>query len=412
MPLVVPKMSQSVPEISTGMIMVSSLLLRVAFLLFGKYQDTYMDLPYTDIDYFVFTDASKFVFHGQSPFLRDTYRYTPVLAWLLLPINYWFDFGKLLFVVCDLVTGYLIIRLLQKYRKSVNWSLLWLWNPIVATISTRGSSESILTVVVMLLTYSVLNRQYALAGIITGLAVHLKIYPIIYIPAILLSIDPSQPFYQPFTKKRWIFVLTTLLGFTSLTGLMYYVYGDEFLQEAYFYHLTRLDHRHNFSVYNLTLYLSSYKGSSSLPFLQQHGLRIERLAFLPQLGLSMVLIPLKLATVNLIGCFFIQTFVFIMFNKVITSQYFIWFMCFLPIYTANSTIKPTRAAWLIGAWVISQGLWLWNGYQLEFLGKPDIFTNGIWSSSCLFFVCNSILAVNFINDMATQKQALVSKKDS
>lgn len=95
-------------------------------------------------------------------------------------------------------------------------------------------------------------------------------------------------------------------------------YKIPFLQETYLHHITRVDHRHNFSPYNTQLYLTS-----ALPFLSSSSnpqLRIESIAFLPQLLLSCVLIPLVLAKKDLPTTMLAQTFAFVTFNKVCTSQ--------------------------------------------------------------------------------------------
>ena len=90
-------------------------------------------------------------------------------------------------------------------------------------------------------------------------------------------------------------------------------YGDSFLQHTYFYHLIRTDHRHNFSIYNMLLYLNASPLSSSTT-------SIESLAFLPQLALGLVVLPLRLARRDLASCMLLQTFTFVTFNKVCTSQ--------------------------------------------------------------------------------------------
>jgi len=94
---------------------------------------------------------------------------------------------------------------------------------------------------------------------------------------------------------------------------MLHSYGDSFLQHTYFYHLIRTDHRHNFSVYNMLLYLNASPVSLSTT-------SIESLAFLPQLALTLVILPLKLAKHDLASCMLLQTFTFVTFNKVCTSQ--------------------------------------------------------------------------------------------
>jgi phosphatidylinositol glycan class M len=105
-------------------------------------------------------------------------------------------------------------------------------------------------------------------------------------------------------------------------------YGYPFLEHTYFYHLTRIDHRHNFSPYNTLLYLNSSPKTLFVNWLPERGAStiitksfgFERLAFVPQLLLSAVMIPLVLAKKDLPSTMLAQTFAFVAFNKVCTSQ--------------------------------------------------------------------------------------------
>jgi phosphatidylinositol glycan class M len=314
-------------------IFTSSLLLRLTLLLYGLHQDAHSPLKYTDIDYQVFTSASLYISRGQSPYARETYRYTPLLAFLLLPTTWgplWFSFGKILFAVGDLVAGFLIVRILRNQgmsqERALRYASIWLLNPMVATISTRGSSEGLLGAMVVALLWAVLEKRIWLSGALLGLAVHFKIYPVVYGMSIIWWLDAQRlgqgvknadtlmgkikNFLNP---ARVQLTVVSLLTFMGLNITMYIVYGFPFLQHTYLHHVTRIDHRHNFSPYNILLYLSSSQDAKS-------GIRFESLAFVPQLFLSAIAIPFMLSKKDLPATMLAQTFAFVTFNKVCTSQ--------------------------------------------------------------------------------------------
>jgi GPI mannosyltransferase 1 subunit M len=96
--------------------------------------------------------------------------------------------------------------------------------------------------------------------------------------------------------------------------LIIFRYSMPFMQHTFSYHFTRIDHRHNFSVYNTVLHLNSAYQD------QRSGTSIESLAFIPQLFISVVAIPYLLADKDLACTMLAQTFAFVTFNKVCTSQ--------------------------------------------------------------------------------------------
>lgn len=227
----------------------AAILLRIVLFFYGLWQDANSPLKYTDIDYYVFTDAARFTAYGKSPYDRETYRYTPLLAWMLLPTTWsplWFGFGKAIFAVGDIVAGWLIVLVLRQQQKmsmerALKFASIWLLNPMVATISTRGSSEGLLGVMVIALLWAAMQRRVVLAGLLLGLGVHFKIYPFIYAPSLVWWMDeerlgrtvvvqtPKSSSVVGYVKSfcnsaRIKLAVISLLTFSALNIMMYSMY--------------------------------------------------------------------------------------------------------------------------------------------------------------------------------------------
>eukprot|EP00026_Physarum_polycephalum_P011312 Phypoly_transcript_11526.p1 GENE.Phypoly_transcript_11526~~Phypoly_transcript_11526.p1 ORF type:complete len:396 (-),score=35.30 Phypoly_transcript_11526:1-1188(-) len=371
-----------------------ALFIRLLLVAFAEWQDANMLVKYTDIDYKVFTDASLHVVEGESPYLRSTYRYTPLLAFLLIPnITFHSAFGKIIFVICDLVIGLVLFKIIKisnpgiSNRNCLLYVCTWLFHPFSINVSTRGNAESLVAVLVLLSLYFLFTKNITLGAFFYGLSVHFKIYPIIYSIALYLFIDNPPPTTKSkspknppfFTKNRLLFFAVSASTFLSLTGLMYYLYGYKFLFETYLYHVGRTDPRHNFSVYFYQLYLQTSQLQSLL-------------AFLPQLVLLASLTIKYYKQIEL--CLFLETLVFVAFNKVCTVQYFIWYFSLLPLLLPACTFTWRRGLALFALWFATQGAWLALAFRLEFLGENTFLE--IWVAGIGFFLANMLVVQQFL----------------
>ncbi|KAK9813803.1 hypothetical protein WJX73_010334 [Symbiochloris irregularis] len=162
-------------------------------------------VAYTDIDYIVYSDAAAHIAQGRSPYERSTYRYSPFLAAVLLPNIFLHPaWGKALFCAADILIAWSIEGILLKLRASparVRTALaLSLFNPFTFSISTRGSADSLSTLLVLSVLRSLVSGDIKLAAIAFGAAVHCRIFPIIYTVPVLLALrtkgalrgDPQQ----------------------------------------------------------------------------------------------------------------------------------------------------------------------------------------------------------------------------
>lgn len=354
------------------------------------YDNNDTDVHYTDIDYKVFTDAAKHMLEGDSPYERPTYRYTPLIAALLIPNillhNCW---GKVLFSVFDLCIAIVIRKIISKTHPELSnvCAYLWLYNPLSIIISTRGNADSISCFLVLITLFTHIQKRYILSAICFAISVHVRIYPIIYGLVYYLSID-SENNYKTIirmiyfkllpTRNKIIFVFVFIMSLCAVTWPWYYLYGQQFLDESYLYHLRRMDVRHNFSVYFYFNYLlSSFNETSKLYSL---------ITKLPPLVLLVTTSFKFSCTKDLPFCLFCLSFIMVAFNTVMTSQYFVWFVSFLPLCYPFIKLTFIEIMNIILIWIVPQIGWLTFAYCLEFLGMNTFQL--IWVESLMFFIAN------------------------
>ncbi|XP_050395744.1 GPI mannosyltransferase 1 [Patella vulgata] len=377
---------------------VIALLLRLALIGYGEWQDRTLMVKFTDVDYKVFSDAAHYVHQGKSPYNRSTYRYTPILAYMLLPnITVTPLFGKVMFSVFDILTGYLIYLVLKHQKYSIQqaqmYSCLWLYNPLPMAVSSRGNAESVMTALVMICMMSLCKKQVILSALLYGLTVHFKIYPVTYALTIYFHLSHPSSKTDHYIKKvvnlflpnkdKVYFVLVSVLTLVLLTVVFYHWYGWKFLYESYIYHIVRKDIRHNFSPFFYMLYLTAEQDSV---------LWMKLLVFLPQLCLVLAF-SMKYYT-DLPMSWFLITFAFVTTNKVCTSQYFLWYLSLLPLIIPSIQMSIRRATVLTITWFLGQAVWLQAAYLLEFKGQNTFIW--IWMAGLLFFTINFNIIYNII----------------
>ena len=415
-----------------------SLTLRYLIIIITEYLYYNYGVLYTDIDYHVFSDGAKHVAKLESPYERETYRYTPLLAVLMIPnVKIWYPIGKFLLSTIDVGVGYLIEKLLKEQQtqskeeitfnevlKAENdeafynyASLFYLYNPLTIVICTRGSADCIITFLVLLSLIYLEKKKYILSAIIYGFAVHFKIYPIIYAPSIFLYLlykefvknkqkeFPPIPFFERlffkvistikmlfsfiFTKIAISYIIISSSVFFVFLGIFYKLIGYKFLYEYLLYHLIRKDHRHNYSIFYYTIYLT-YDN----PFSKYLSL----VTFLPQMLLILTVTIFLYRDINL--CLIVLTMIFVHFNKVITAQYFIWYLSLIPLIVHRNllfNVKKCKALIMFSIWMFFELIWNTYSHLLEYEGKNYFMS--MWVVNICFFLISCLFIREIIINM-------------
>lgn len=391
---------------STGNLLLYGFIVRLIALSYSILHDKHVDhIKYTDIDYHVFTNGTKAILDGRSPYDDPEYRYPPLVALvffanILLNENS----GKLLLIFSDILCGQVLYTLnIHQGVHRINSKLfliIWLFNPITIAISTRGSFEPIITLLVIVSVYLLIRGDNFFAGLLYGLTIHIKLYPIIYAISFYFYIVQRKPYMKTQTKVYyWLKTLTpnsSHLKFFVSSGISlllssyisYIYYGQDYIEQSFLYHLKRRDTQHNFSVYFALFNL--------FPEYQD---RISTLAFALQFS-AVLLVSLlyisfstnrRVRLRRLTFSLFASTFVFVSLNKVCTSQYFNWYLIFLPLISESIKIRFSKVLCLITTWLLPQAIWLFFAYLYEYQHYDVLFY--VYISSAIFLVSNLYIVV-------------------
>lgn len=378
---------------------IKGLVIRFIIIIISDLLESFNIFSYSDIDYTVFTDGAYYVSKNQSPFKRETYRYSPIMAYVMLPNIYIHrTIGKYIFSICDVYSGYLIEALLRKQTKSKNEnefqfnSCLQYYNPLSIIICTRGSSDSLVIFIILKIVILIEENKIFSAGLLFGFAVHFRIYPIIYslclffyilfkgnnfdkvkyikndneykvltivINFIKNGLNSFQFLIEVLMKKKKepvLFVFVSVFIFLICNLIFYFIYGNEYIHEALLYHFIRKDHRHNYSLYNYMIYLTYTSSLSKI---------VSLLAFIPQMTLILVFSCIFFNNINF--CLVLITMIFVHFNKVVTAQYFLWYFSLFPlIINQNSFFHKKKGMICFGLWFIIEGIWNYYAHLLEY----------------------------------------------
>ncbi|KAK4686423.1 GPI mannosyltransferase 1 subunit M, partial [Tremellales sp. Uapishka_1] len=411
----------SVPRPTARQILILSHAIHVALIGYAEHVDSHPDryggLKYTDVDWRVITDGTDLIFHPRKsnqaqgwltrlfdlpigdPYNRPTFRYTPLLPLLVSPTLLHPFLGKYILMAVSL-----IVPLLSSQNP---W--IWTLNPFVININTRGSPEAVIALLVVALVFCLQREgrvwERRAAGML-ALGISYKLFPVIYVSTIwtYLATVRGQGW---FGWRVWRFGAWTAVWLAVINGSLWSIWGHPFLHHTFLHHLTRLDHRHNFSPYFYPIYLSLFPSSDPTSTLSTF-LRHPLTSFLPQATIVLLSGFVLTRKAGLVFTMFIQTTLFVIFNKVCTSQYFIWFLPLLSPLLSQQRISPRKAGSMVGLWIAGQAIWLGTAYQLEFLAK-DVYLV-LWASGMLLFAISVWIVGELLDGWVAERKSASKRK--
>ncbi len=358
-----------------------SLFFWAAVLRFGfVYLNESLDIQ-TDVDYHVYTEgAAELLGPAGNPYRRYTYRYTPLVAYMMVPNLQLPCFGKLLFNLFDLAAIYYMHLFLQTVRGVSRLAkgkalAFWALNPFMVYINGRGSCESVSLFFLAAMLFHLRKAHLghaellhvALAGLAYGLLVHFRLYPVIFALSLYLYVNKERLLPR---LNALVFGLVSLGVNAGLLLAFYRRFGEIFLEECFLYHLKRKDPRHNYSIFWISTVFDYFEQAEGWSMMNSGKLLLG-----VRLGL-ICLVALAYRRNHLMAMF-IQTFVFTTLNTVYTAQYAVWETQLLPYLLLDSQClggNKKAGFWgLLLLWFLNLEAWTYFSGKFEHQGENSLY---------------------------------------
>ena len=118
-------------------------------------------------------------------------------------------------------------------------------------------------------------------------------------------------------------------------------------------------------------------------------------------GVLTLALSIPYAKSNLALSFLLLTMTFVTYNTVCTAQYFMWYICFIPVIVSQRMLQDgwrnlsSKAVHILTlSWVGALLAWLFHAYKLEILGENSFFT--LFLASIIFHVVNVAVVISVI----------------
>ena len=124
---------------------------------------------------------------------------------------------------------------------------------------------------------------------------------------------------------------------------------------------------------------------------------LSYIAFLPQVILILFVTLYLYKHINL--CLIILTMIFVAFNKVITAQYFIWYLSLLPLIIEKNKLfstKKFKGIIMFCIWLFFEIIWNSYSHFLEYNGENKFLE--MWIIDLGFFIINCYIIKETISN--------------